>query len=56
MQNNTSKMVALLGKIRKQMNGAMLDTFRYYGSNYGVNYGVALHTLRDMAQEIGKRT
>lgn len=53
MQNNTSKMVALLGKIRKQMNGAMLDTFRYYGSNYGVNYGVALHTLRDMAQEIG---
>lgn len=46
-------MVALLGKIRKQMNGAMLDTFRYYGSNYGVNYGVALHTLKDMAQEIG---
>lgn len=46
-------MVALLGKIRKQMNGAMLDTFRYYGANYGVNYGVAIHTLRDMATELG---
>lgn len=53
MQNNTSKMVALLGKIRKQMNGAVLDTFRYYGAKYGMNYGVALHSLRDMAREIG---
>ena len=46
-------MVALLGKIRKQMNGAVLDTFRYYGAKYGMNYGVALHSLRDMAREIG---
>lgn len=46
-------MVALLGEIRKQMNGAMLDTFRYYGANYGVNYGVAIHTLRDMADRRG---
>ena len=53
MQNNTSKMVALLGKIRKQMNGAVLDTFRYYGAKYGMNYGVAIHSLRDMAREIG---
>ena len=53
MQNNTSKMVALLGKIRKQMNGAVLDTFRYYGAKYGMNYGVALHSLREMAREVG---
>ena len=46
-------MVALLGKIRKQMNGAVLDTFRYYGAKYGANYGVAIHSLRDMAREIG---
>ena len=46
-------MVALLGKIRKQMNGAVLDTFRYYGAKYGMNYGVAIHSLRDMAREIG---
>ncbi len=46
-------MVALLGKIRKQMNGAVLDMFRYYGAKYGMNYGVAIHSLRDMAREIG---
>lgn len=46
-------MVALLGKIRKQMNGAVLDTFRYYGAKYGMNYGVALHSLREMAREVG---
>lgn len=46
-------MVALLGKIRKQMNGAVLDTFRYYGAKYGMNYGVAIHSLREMAREIG---
>ena len=47
--NHTSRMVALLGALRKQMNGAMLDTFRCYGADYGANYGVAIHTLRDMA-------
>lgn len=46
-------MVALLGKIRKQMNGAVLDTFRYYGAKYGLNYGVAIHSIRDMASECG---
>ena len=53
MQNNTSKMVALLGKIRKHMNGAVLDTFRYYGARYGMNYGVAIHSIRELAREIG---
>lgn len=53
MQNNTSKMVTLLGKIRKQMNGAVLDTFRYYGAKYGMNYGVAIHSIRQMAAEVG---
>lgn len=46
-------MVSLLGKIRKQMNGAVLDTFRYYGAKYGMNYGVAIHSIRDMAAEVG---
>ena len=46
-------MVSLLGKIRKQMNGAVLDTFRYYGAKYGMNYGVAIHSIRDMAVEVG---
>lgn len=45
----TSRMVALLGAVRKEMNGAVLDTMRYYGADYGLNYGVAIHTLREIA-------
>ncbi len=52
--DNTSRMVALLGAVRKNMNGAMLDMLRYYGADYGANYGVAIHTLRDMAREQGR--
>ena len=54
MADNTSRMVALMGALRKGMNGAVLDTFRCYGAEYGLNYGVAIHTLRDMATEIGR--
>lgn len=53
-QSHTEQMIALMGQIRKQMNGAMLDTFRYYGRDYGVNYGVTVHTLRDMARSMGE--
>ena len=49
--DNTSRMVALLGAVRKQMNGAVLDTLRYYGADYGLNYGVAIHSLRETARE-----
>lgn len=51
--DNTSRMVALLGAVRKQMNGAVLDTLRYYGADYGLNYGVAIHSLRETARETG---
>ena len=54
MENYTSRMVALLGALRKAMNGAVLDTFRCYGADYGLNYGVAIHTLRDMARGVGE--
>lgn len=54
MQNYTSRMVSLMGALRKAMNGAVLDTFRLYGADYGMNYGVAIHTLRDMAREVGE--
>lgn len=50
---NTSKMIALLGKMRKQMNGAVADTMFYYGTNYGLNYGVSLPTVREIAQAEG---
>ena len=42
-------MIALLGAMRKQMNGAVADTMRYYGVKYGLNYGVSLPTLRSIA-------
>lgn len=51
--DHTSGMVALLGAVRKQMNGAVLDTLRYYGADYGLNYGVAIHSLRETARETG---
>ncbi len=54
MQSHIDMMLSLLGQIRKQMNGALLDTFRYYGSDYGVNYGVTIHTLRDIARSVGE--
>lgn len=50
----TSRMVALLGEVRKQMNGAVLDSLRYYGADYGLNYGVAIHSLRETARGIGR--
>lgn len=44
-------MITLLGKMRKQMNGAVADAMFYYGANYGLNYGVSLPTVREIAQQ-----
>ncbi|MBO5276048.1 MAG: DNA alkylation repair protein [Alistipes sp.] len=51
MANNTSQMIALLGAMRKQMNGAVADAMYYYGADYGLNYGVSLPTVRQIARE-----
>jgi 3-methyladenine DNA glycosylase AlkD len=51
MNDHTSKMISLLGKMRKQMNGAVADSMFYYGKNYGLNYGVSLPTERSIAKE-----
>ena len=55
MADNTSKMIALLGAMRKQMNGAVADAMYYYGERYGLNYGVSLPTVRSIAKEYGKQ-
>ena len=52
--DNTSKMITLLGKMRKQMNGAVADAMFYYGTRYGLNYGVSLPTVREIAEETEK--
>jgi hypothetical protein len=44
-------MISLLGKMRKQMNGAVADSMFYYGKHYGLNYGVSLPTVRSIAGE-----
>lgn len=54
MANNTSQMIALLGAMRKQMNGAVADAMYYYGADYGLNYGVSLPTVRQIAREQDK--
>ena len=52
--NKTSQMIALLGAMRKQMNGAVADAMYYYGADYGLNYGVSLPTVRQIAGEVEK--
>ena len=37
--------------MRKQMNGAVADAMYYYGADYGLNYGVSLPTVRQIARE-----
>lgn len=43
-------MVALLGELRRERNGAVADAMRFYGAPYGLNYGVSLPTLRRLAR------
>lgn len=52
--DNTQRMIALLGRIRKQMNGAVAESMDTHGVNYGLNYGVSIATLREIVAEEGK--
>jgi hypothetical protein len=47
--DNTQRMIALLGRVRKQMNGAVSESMASDGENYGLNYGVSIATLREIA-------
>ncbi|WP_300852116.1 DNA alkylation repair protein [uncultured Rikenella sp.] len=52
MPTTNDKMVALLRRLRIEMNGAVTDAMRAYGgqpSGYGLNYGVSLPTIREVA-------
>lgn len=51
MMDYTSKMLALLGRLRREMHGEVSVAMCYYGKSYGLNYGVSLHTLRSIARE-----
>lgn len=50
----TEKMIALMRRLRIEMNGAVTDAMREYGGGqqgYGLNYGVSLPTIREVAAE-----
>ena len=47
--DHTQRMIALLGRVRKQMNGAVAESMSADGENYGLNYGVSIATLREIA-------
>lgn len=53
MMDDTSRMTALLGAMRRERNGAVADAMRFYGRPYGLNYGVSLPTLRTLARAGG---
>lgn len=46
----TSKMLYLLGELKRQMNGAVSSSMRYYGTEYGLNYGVSVATIRELGR------
>lgn len=50
MVNYTSRMLELLGHLRRETNGETSVSMRYYGKSYGLNYGVSLHSLRSIAR------
>ncbi len=43
----------LLYRLRKEMNGAALDTMCYFGADYARNYGVQIYAIRNLARDIG---
>lgn len=50
----TEKIVALMRRLKIEMNGAVVDAMREYGGgtpDYGLNYGVSLPTIKDAARE-----
>ena len=48
--NATSRMVALLGELRREMNGAVVDSMREKGIEYALSYGVSIPTVRALAR------
>ncbi len=51
MANSSSRLAHLLGEMRREMNGAVVGGMRFYGAEYGLNYGVSLATIRRNAED-----
>lgn len=46
-------MLRLLDALRRERNGEVAGSMRYYGVRYGLNYGVSLPTVRALARAEG---
>lgn len=50
MGSTTEKVLALMRRLKIEMNGAVTDAMRGYGGvGYGLNYGVSLPTIKEVA-------
>ncbi|MFR9651774.1 MAG: DNA alkylation repair enzyme [Rikenellaceae bacterium] len=50
---SSERMALLLGELRRELHGAVVESMCYYGDKYGLNYGVSLHTIRKIAKGEG---
>ncbi len=48
----TAELSSLLVRIKRERNGFVADTMKYYGEPYALNYGVSIPTIRLIAQEL----
>ena len=46
-------MAALLGELRREMNGAVTESMQRGEGGYGLNYGVSIPTIRAIAGRVG---
>lgn len=51
--NLTSRMATLLGRLRREMNGAVVESMQRAGVKGVLNYGVSIPTIRSIAAEWG---
>ena len=51
--NRTARMAALLGELRREMNGAVVESMRRGEGGYRLNYGVSIPTIRSIAARVG---
>lgn len=53
MTDRTARMAALLGELRREMNGAVAESMQRGAGGYGLNYGVCIPTIRAIAARVG---
>lgn len=53
--DHISRMAALSGELRREMNGDVVASMRFRGEPYGWNYGVSLPTIRTIARREAAR-